>query len=56
MSPAAARIPAVGRFVYVVITAPKPQRIERRVEEIAARLPDEDVEDERARTEPARLG
>ena len=40
-------------LVYVLIMALKLQRLEREVDELAERLPDEDTEDVR---EPARVG
>jgi hypothetical protein len=41
-------------LVYVLIMALKLQRLEREVDEIAGRLPDEDAEE--APREPARVG
>ena len=41
-------------LVYVLIMALKLQRLEREVDEIAARVPDEDAEE--ASREPARVG
>jgi CcmD family protein len=43
-------------LVYVLIIALKLQRLERDVDELAARIPDEDAEPEQASTEPARVG
>jgi hypothetical protein len=40
-------------LVYVLIMALKLQRLEREVEELAGRVPDEDADDVR---EPARVG
>jgi CcmD family protein len=41
-------------LVYVLILALKLQRLEREVDELAGRVPDEDAE--QARQEPARVG
>jgi CcmD family protein len=43
-----------GVLVYLLIMALKLQRLERDVEELASRVPDEDTED--AAREPARVG
>jgi hypothetical protein len=42
-----------GVLVYVLIMALKLQRLEREVDELAGRVPDEDAEEAR---EPARVG
>ncbi len=41
-------------LVYVLIMALKLQRLEREVDELAGRVPDDDAEE--ARREPARVG
>jgi CcmD family protein len=43
-----------GVLVYLLIMALKLQRLERDVEELASRVPEEDTED--AAREPARVG
>jgi len=43
-------------LVYVLIMALKLQRLEREVDELAERVPAEDVDSEEAPREPARVG
>jgi CcmD family protein len=45
-----------GVLVYVLIMALKLQRLEREVDELAGRVPDDDAESEEAPREPARVG
>ena len=43
-------------LVYLLIMALKLQRLERDVDELAGRVPEEDAADEGAPQEPARVG
>jgi hypothetical protein len=43
-------------LAYVLIMALKLQRLERDVDELAGRVPDDDADEEEAPREPARVG